>query len=351
MGDLPSYRLASHTDLFTYSIVDVGGPFTVTMNRRHQKRWLFVISCLTTRAIHIEILYSMSAQSCLMAFQNFIILRGAPLRVLSDRGSNFLGAKNILHEMETKWNQKLREKGVITQNIEWDFNPAKASSMNGSVERMIGLIKNVLKNLHETLNKKLIIPGDEEFRCLICEIIGMLNNRPLTMLPIKDTNNCFLTPNYFLQLRPNFQSCPSNKSFNKCMIKEWQDVKALVNVLWDHFNRAYVNEIMHRDKWIDFKKPLCVGDVVVLADPSINNLWRLGVIMEVQEGSQNQTRKVTVRLGKRSAINDHSNKNREALMKDYKKETFTEVTRPTSQVAPLNLFVSEICQLSDHEIQ
>jgi hypothetical protein len=279
-----------------------------------------------------------------MAFQNFINLRGAPSRVISDQGSNFLGAKNILKEMETKWNEKLKDEDVITNAIQWDFNPAKASHMNGSVERMIGLIKNVLRNLHETLNKKLIIPGDEEFRCLICEIIGMLNNRPLTMIPLKDTNNCFLTPNHFLLLRSNFQTNPSNKTYNKCMIKEWQDVKALVNTLWDHFHRVYVNEIMHRDKWINFKKPLCVGDLVVLADPSINNLWRLGVITEVHIGSQNQSRKVTVRLGKRSVINDYSNKNRDVLMRDCRKEKFTEVTRPTSQVAPLNLFVSEMYQ-------
>ena len=342
MGDLPSYRLSTHTDPFTYSIVDVCGPFKISMNRRYQKRWLLVISCLTTRALHLEILYSMTAQSCLMAFKNFINLRGAPLRVISDQGSNFLGANNILNTMQTKWNQELKEKGVITQDIEWDFNPAKASHMSGSIERMIGLVKNVLHNLHDTLNKKLIIPGDEEFRCLICEIIGMLNNRPLTMLPIKDTNNCFLTPNHFLQLRSNFQSSPSNKTFNGCMIKEWQDIKRLVNVLWDHFNRAYVNEIMHRDKWIDYKKPLKIGDIVILADPSVNNLWRLGVITEIHEGSRNQVRKVKVRLGKRSAINDYSNKNRNALMKDYQKESFTEVTRPASAIAPLNLFVSDM---------
>lgn len=342
MGDLPSYRLATHINPFTYSVVDICGPFKISMNRRYQKRWLFVISCLTTRAIHMEVLYSMSSQSCLMAFTNFINLRGAPLRVVSDQGSNFIGSNNIRQDMETKWNKKLKEKNVITQDIEWDFNPAKASSMSGSVERMIGLIKSVLRNLHDTLNKKLIIPSDEEFKCLVCEIIGMLNNRPLTMLPIKDTNNCFLTPNYFLQLRPNFQSTPSNKVYNKCTIKEWQDIKSFVNVLWDHFSKVYISEIMHRDKWIDFKKPLAIGDLVILADPSVNKLWRLGVIKEIHEGSQNQVRKVTVRLGKRSVINDHSNKNHQALMNEYKKEKYTEVTRPTSQVAPLNLFVSDM---------
>jgi len=141
MGDLPSSRLAVHENPFTFIIVDTCGPFYVKVNRRTEKRWLFVASCLTTRAGFVNVLYTMNSDSCLMALSNMIHTRGAPKRIISDNGTNFVGGSNILQEKQNEWNDKLIERGTITEPIEWDFNPAKASHMNGSVERMIGMIK------------------------------------------------------------------------------------------------------------------------------------------------------------------------------------------------------------------
>lgn len=336
MGDLPSYRLATYTPNFTYCIVDVCGPFFTSVGRRTEKRWLFVNSCLTSRSTHIEILYSMSAQSCLMALQNSINLRGAPKRIISDNGSNFLGASNILREMQSKWNKILMEKNIIMSPIEWDFNPAKASHMNGSVERVIGLVKSTLKEFHHILDKRMLVPNDEVFRTMICEIIGMVNNRPLTMLPLEKGENEFLTPNHFLMLRSNFQISTSNTDeYLTGKVKQWVEIKELINQLWDHFNTAYIKEIQEREKWIDFKTPLKTGDIVILADPTITNLWRLGVIIEATTGSMDQVRKLKIRLGKRNVTNRHALK--QNIKKEYLNEKFIEVTRPACAVAPLNL--------------
>ena len=347
MGDLPGYRLASHTNPFTYSIIDICGPFLIRVNRRTEKRWLLVISCLTTRAIHMEVLYTMNTNSCLMGLNNWINLRGAPKRIVSDNGSNFVGGKNLIKTYHNRWNAELLKKGVITESIEWDFQPAKASHMSGSVERMIGLVKGVLKRFNESLNQKLLVPNDETFKSMVCEIIGMLNNRPLTMLPLEDTSNCFLTPNHFLMLRSNFQSAPSNNKYTNSTLKEWGDVKQMINVLWSHFNKAYVNELLYREKWIDYKKTLSAGDIVVVPDPTVNSLWRLGVIVKAEKGSANQVRKLTIRLGKRSSIDEKSRSNKSQMLYAYRKEAYTLVTRPASEVAPLNL-VS--LQFSDEKI-
>lgn len=337
MGDLPSYRLASYLPPFSYAITDICGPFPVRVKRSTEKRWLFVYSCLTTRAIHIEIINGLDSESCLMALQNTINLRGAPKRIISDNGTNFVGGSKILNAMQNEWNKKLYEKGVITQNIEWEFSMAKASSMNGSVERMIGLIKSVFKKMQDTLNSKIITPNDFVFRCLICEIIGMLNNRPLTMIPIEGNENSFLTPNHFLMLRSNFQSAPSNDRFLSCNLKNWTSIKEMINVLWNHWHKAYVNEILHREKWINYKKPVEIGDLVMTADPTINNLWRLGKIVKVIPGSKDQVRKVTIRIGRRNKIDTKILNDSKQLMKWYKNDGFIDITRPVTQIAPLNL--------------
>ena len=107
-----------------------------------------------------------------------------------------------------------------------------------------------------------------------------------------------------------------------------------------------MNEILYREKWIDTTKPLRAGDIVVVPDPSVNSLWRLGVIIKAEKGSANQVRKLTIRLGKRNAILEKSRGNKSQLLYAYRKETYTIVTRPASAVAPLNLMS---LQLSDEK--
>ncbi|KAG5684464.1 hypothetical protein PVAND_013698 [Polypedilum vanderplanki] len=318
MGDLPSERLATFTPPFTYIIIDVCGPLTIIEERKRKKRWLFVAVCLTTRAVHIEILYSMDSESCLMALQNTINLRGAPARIISDNGTNFIGGSKILKDMQYYWNKKLLKQGVIQTPIEWDFNPARASHMNGSVERVIGLVKNTLKNMNDTLDRRMIFPKDEVLRCLICEVIGLLNNRPLTMHPLENTENEFLTPNDFLMQRNNFQAVP-NESVIKIsnFIEDWFSVKEFIKSVWDHFCKIYVCEIRYRDKWINTKKPLSVGDLVVLDDPTIVNFWR---------------------MGKRNIVSKDKILSKKWREK-YKDEKYVTVTRPASQVAVININV------------
>lgn len=339
MGDLPGTRLAIYENPFSYNIVDTCGPFIVKVNRKTEKRWLFVVSCLTTRAVFISVLYSMNSESCLMALSKLINARGAPKRMISDKGSNFIGGSNIFQEKQEEWNKDLIERGIIVEPIEWDFNPAKASHMNGSVERVIGMIKQVLFKMHDTMNKRLIIPNDEVFSCMIKEIEGTINNRPLSMIPMEGTTDKYLTPNHFLMLRPNFQINPSCTRYAKSLVENWEDIKKFIGSLWGHFQKFYINELLYREKWFDKAKKLEVGDIVVTADPTIYNLWRLGTIVEIQEGSKDQVRKVTVKLGKRNSIDEGKIKSKASIMKSYKNENFSIITRPATQVAALELRV------------
>jgi hypothetical protein len=268
-------------------------------------------------------------------------LRGSPKTITTDNGTNFIGAQAILLEAQSKWNSVLLQKGLIIEPIKWHFPPAKAPHMQGSVERMVGLTKKALKKMTTLINESSVKYNDFQLRAILYEIAGILNNRPLTMLPIEDTANEFLTPNHFLIGRQNIQSVPVVDKKITDLSEHWVDIKAFTNILWEHWLKAYIPSIMMREKWVDKKSPLKVDDTVIIADPSVANSWRMGTVIEIKSGSENQVRSVTIKLGKNKPLNIKVDRikmeptKKRKIMEIYKNETQSIVTRPATAVAKL----------------
>lgn len=61
-----------------------------------------LFTCLTIRAVHLEVAHSMNKDSCL---RNFIARRGSPNTIISDNGTNFHGSDNELKRalLEMRW--------------------------------------------------------------------------------------------------------------------------------------------------------------------------------------------------------------------------------------------------------
>lgn len=99
MGSLPRFRV-NECRPFTYTGVDFAGYFDVkTSTRRnapYSKAYIAVFICLTTKAMHLEVVSSLSTEAFLMAFKRFIARKLMPRHMYSDRGTNFIGAKNEL---------------------------------------------------------------------------------------------------------------------------------------------------------------------------------------------------------------------------------------------------------------
>ncbi|XP_062713430.1 uncharacterized protein LOC134290331 [Aedes albopictus] len=189
MAPLPAARLASFERPFSYVGVDFFGPILVKVGRRHAKRWVALFTCLTIRAVHLEVAHSLSTESCITCFRRFIARRGAPLEVYSDNGTNFQGAEKLLRE---QINNGLAE-SFTNSNTKWFFNPPSAPHMGGAWERMVRSVKAAIENIDT--GRKL---NDEGLLTLLTEAEGIVNSRPLTYLPLDSEEQEALTPNHFL---------------------------------------------------------------------------------------------------------------------------------------------------------
>ena len=81
---------------FYSSGVDCFGPLQIKIGRQTEKRWGIILKCLTTRAVHFDLLPSIDVDSYLMALRRFIAHRGTPAEVYSDQGTNFKAGEKDL---------------------------------------------------------------------------------------------------------------------------------------------------------------------------------------------------------------------------------------------------------------
>ena len=100
MAPLPGFRTAEPWRAFERVGVDYAGPFLTRQGRGkvQTKRYLCLFTCLQTRAVHLELVYSMTTDGFLQAFGRFSHRRGTPSFVISDNGSNFVAAEKELRQ-------------------------------------------------------------------------------------------------------------------------------------------------------------------------------------------------------------------------------------------------------------
>ncbi|XP_052873633.1 uncharacterized protein LOC128278951 [Anopheles cruzii] len=290
MGNLPKERLAAFRPAFCYSGLDYFGPMTVAVGRRVEKRWGALFMCLTTRAIHVELVHSLNTSSCILAIRRFIARRGKPLEIISDCGTNFIGASR---ELKEAWKQVDSSRLIeeTTTNLRWVFNPPGAPHFGGSWERLIGSVK---KGLREMRLPRL--PTDEILQSTLAEVEFSVNSRPLTDVPIDVESEPPLTPNHFLLGTFNGDKPQLPFDDHPATVKtSWLTSQKLADIFWKKWIREYLPTLTRRSKWVNKTRPIAVGDVVVIADEnSPRNYWPRGIVVNVVQAKDGQVRRVMI---------------------------------------------------------
>ena len=121
--------------------------------------WVLLFTCLYSRAVHLEILESMTSESFRNALSRFEDVRGECAYLRSDQGSNFMGVRNssinfctdLVPELIDEIQQDWELRGKV-----WDLSPPTASHFGGVWERKIGQITNVIQGHLITSHRKLL---------------------------------------------------------------------------------------------------------------------------------------------------------------------------------------------------
>ena len=190
MSDLPTDRLHP-TPPFTYVGIDTFGPWDIVTRKTrggqaNSKRWAILFTCLTCRAVHIEVVDSLSSSAFINAFRRFIAIPGDVKEVRSDQGTNFIGATDDLGMDVVRVGADPLKTFLHDKGISWVFNPPHSSHMGGVWERMIGVTRRILDSmLSDTSSKHLT---HEVLTTLMAEVMAIINARPL--VPVSSDQTC-----------------------------------------------------------------------------------------------------------------------------------------------------------------
>ncbi|XP_065197638.1 uncharacterized protein LOC135829160 [Sycon ciliatum] len=298
MSALPECRTDAFQRPFTRTGLDYFGPLSVTVGRRHEKRYGALFTCLATRAVHVELAHDLSTDSTLMAIRRFISRRGCPLVIHSDNGTNFKGAAKELRQAIRELNEARIQDQLSHDGITWSFNPPAAPHMGGAWERLVGSIKTAL---HAILKER--HPKEETLLTALAEAEALVNSRPLTHVSLDAADDEALTPNHFLI----GSSCAILQGIAQAgdvsLRRQWRVAQALADMFWRRWVREYLPTLARRTKWNRQTKQLVVNDIVIIADDNApRGSWPKGVVSAVHPGRDGVVRVVDVKTASGSVF-------------------------------------------------
>ncbi|EZA56791.1 hypothetical protein X777_03212 [Ooceraea biroi] len=297
MGELPAQRISSTVRSFLHSGIDYAGPIQIRASSgrgiKARKAYIALFVCLSTRAIHLELVGDYSTQAFLNAFARFCLRRELPQAMYSYNGTTFTGANR---ELKAAYKLALRNPDFLnmtaSEKIEWNFVPPSTPHFGGLWEAGV---KGVKHHLRRVLGSHTLT--FEEFTTLLCQTKACLNSRPIA--PMSDALEDYecLTPGHFLvgsAITVPPESSLLDLSENR--LSRWQLVRLMTERFWRLWQDEYINSLQQRAKWRTVGPLIQVGQLVLLRSPLLPPCkWELGRIIQTHPGSNGLVRVVTIK--------------------------------------------------------
>ncbi|KMQ86943.1 hypothetical protein RF55_13931, partial [Lasius niger] len=152
MSDLPRGRVTAARP-FLRTGVDYAGPILIRTSKgrgqRAHKAFISVFVCLSTKAVHLDVVSDYTTEAFLAAFRRFVSRRGLCEEVYSDCGTNFVGADRELRELFRASSSDGRRiaHAATTEGVRWHFNPPSAPHFGGLWEAAVKSAKHHLRRV------------------------------------------------------------------------------------------------------------------------------------------------------------------------------------------------------------
>ncbi|VBB35220.1 unnamed protein product, partial [Acanthocheilonema viteae] len=250
MPNVPESRII-RTRTFENVGLDYLGPLSIKGESGLTKRWVALFTCFTTRAVHLELVDDLTAESFAHVLRRFSARRDYPRLILSDNANQFQLVFKTIMKYTTKMKNFLTMKGII-----WKSITPRAPWSGGVYERLIGLTKNATRRC---IGRKLL--SQKDLITLIVEIEGILNTRPLTYVSFED----------YVIIRPIDFISPN---------------ASLERTQRNHISPRSVNA-----------RESVEQEIVLINEPKIpRGMWKLAKIKEIKRGRDGQIRNAIIEL-------------------------------------------------------
>jgi len=283
---LPEFHVAESPP-FAYSGVDFAGPSYIKTDDGSEstKVWIVLFTCCINRAVHLELLLNLTAQTFLRVFKRFTARRGIPVQVVSDNAKTFISTAQTLEKLFDIQEVRQYLSGL---KVQWSFNLEKAPWWGGSFECLIQSMKRCLR---KAVGKaKLTL---DELNTVVVQVEAILNSKPISYVSSEDLEEP-LTPShlltsYRLLCLPNSSAVDDkDEDFELTthdLSSRAHNLTRALDQFWKRWYDEYLLEL--RQRYFDVKdvkapRVPVLGEVVTIHEEGLKRTqWRLGRVHEV----------------------------------------------------------------------
>lgn len=256
------------------------------------KAYICVFVCLATRAVHLELVSDLTTDAFIAALRRFTARRGRVCEIVSDHGSNFVGAVSEIGRIQRHLNELGNHSFAPEFGIEWKFTTERASHHGGIFE---AAVKSAKKHLIRVIGEQKLT--FEEYATILAQVETCLNSRPLTKLSDDPNDLTSLTPSHFLVGEAN-ALFPGDRliDIKSNRLGRWELLQQIMQMFWKRWNEEYLHSLINRPKWNRVYENFKVNDLVLIKEDNMSpSRWKMGRIVNAYYGSDDLVRTVLVR--------------------------------------------------------
>ena len=263
---------------------------------RFHSMWIVVFSCLTSRAVHVDYMWSCQTEDFVNALQRFIARRGCPETLTLDNAKYFKKAERELDKLYRNLQTGLIQKHMMKTpaQIRFIFSPERSPHWGGVFETTIKAVKTALK---ATLGN--CRADYEEFRCACAMAEMTVNSRPLTTVSDSGDDPLPLTPSMLLLGRP-LLPIPDDlgrDDRNDTVAIQWRKRSRLNQEFALRWRKEYLAGLQRYQKWLVPGYAPKIGEIVLVNDAPKSRLdWPLARVTALHPSWDNNVRRVSIHL-------------------------------------------------------